>query len=138
MVIVATARAGEITRVLLTVIPLPLKDALVTPFTKLVSAPVMVTSRVDPDLPDAGSHARAARGRVCDGTWLCSVQSRRGGCRLVAAVIVVVVTGAAVMVNAARAGQLLTLGARGYRHIACSYWRIRGNGNSWQQPGLEK
>ena len=48
MVIVATARAGEITRVLLTVMPVLLKDALVTPFTKLVSAPVMVTSRVAP------------------------------------------------------------------------------------------
>ncbi len=48
MVIVATARAGEITRVLLTVMPVLLKDALVTPFSTLVSAPVMVTSRVAP------------------------------------------------------------------------------------------
>jgi hypothetical protein len=48
MVIFATAWAGEVTRVLLTVMPVQLKDALLTPSTKLVSAPVMVTSRVAP------------------------------------------------------------------------------------------
>jgi hypothetical protein len=34
--------------VLLTVIPLPLKDVMVTPLEKLVSTPVMVTARVAP------------------------------------------------------------------------------------------
>ena len=48
MVIFTTAWAGEITRVLLTVMPVQLKDALLTPSTKLVSTPVMVTSRVAP------------------------------------------------------------------------------------------
>jgi len=48
MVIFATAWAGEITRVLLTVMPVLLKDALLKPSTKLVSTPVMVTSRFAP------------------------------------------------------------------------------------------
>ena len=48
MVIFATAWAGEITRVLLTVMPVPLKDALLKPAAKLVSTPVMITSRVAP------------------------------------------------------------------------------------------
>jgi len=46
MVIVATTWVGSVTAVLLTVIPLPLKDATVSPSEKWVSTPVMVTSRV--------------------------------------------------------------------------------------------
>ena len=50
MVIVATARVGSVsgTTVLMTVIPVPLKDATVTPLEKLVFDPVIVTSRVAP------------------------------------------------------------------------------------------
>ena len=50
MVIVATAWVGSVsvTTVLMTVIPVPLKDATVTPLEKLVFEPVIVTSRVAP------------------------------------------------------------------------------------------
>ena len=48
MVIVATAWVRSVTTVLMTVIPLPLKDATVKPLEKLVSTPVMVTSRFAP------------------------------------------------------------------------------------------
>ena len=48
MVICAIAWVGELTTVLLTVMPVLLNDALVRPFEKLVFDPVMVTSRVAP------------------------------------------------------------------------------------------
>jgi len=48
MLIFATASVAEFTCVLLTVIPLPLNDATVTPAVKFVFRPVIVTSRVDP------------------------------------------------------------------------------------------
>ena len=41
MVIFTTASVAEFTCMLLTVIPLPLKDAMLKPAAKLVSAPVM-------------------------------------------------------------------------------------------------
>ena len=55
MVILATASVVEFTFVLLTVMPVPLKDATVTPSAKLVSTPVIVTSRVVPSSADAGA-----------------------------------------------------------------------------------
>ena len=48
MVIVAITSVAKINTVLLTVIPVPLKDATVTPLEKLVFKPVIVTSRVAP------------------------------------------------------------------------------------------
>ena len=48
MLIFATASVAEFTCVLLTVIPLPLKAATVTPLIKFVFMPVIVTSRVAP------------------------------------------------------------------------------------------
>ena len=119
------SRAGEITRVLLTVMPVPLKDALVTPFTKLVSGPVMVTSRVDPDVRMEEQRPRSLV-LVCwwsaQLSWLLSLRT----------VEVVVVTGAAVMVNAA--GQV-TVSFPWLPSHRGSYWRIRGNGNSCNSEG---
>jgi len=48
MVIFATASVAEFTCVLLTVMPVPLKDAKVTSLVKLEFEPVIVTSRVAP------------------------------------------------------------------------------------------
>jgi hypothetical protein len=55
MVILATATVGDVTVVVLTVMPVPLKAATLTPFTKLVFVPVMVTSRVVPCFADVGA-----------------------------------------------------------------------------------
>ena len=114
MVIFATAWTREVTVMLLTVMP-GQKDALLAPSAKLVSTPVMVTSRVAPCSAAAGATPRHDAGSavvVVVGATVVVVLASLVvvvGCDVVVVgCSVVVVTGAAVMVNANAAVQATT------------------------------